>query len=47
MGHVYEFFIYIVHDHEGTVDEFTGDGIMVLFGASIALEDAPQGEMVK
>jgi tetratricopeptide (TPR) repeat protein len=31
-----------VHDYEGTVNEMTGDGIMALFGAPIALEDAPQ-----
>ena len=29
-----------VHDHDGTVQEITGDGIMALFGAPIALEDA-------
>jgi class 3 adenylate cyclase/tetratricopeptide (TPR) repeat protein len=42
MDQVYEILIHIVHDHEGTVNEFTGDGIMALFGAPIALEDAPQ-----
>jgi len=31
-----------VHDYEGTVNEMTGDGIMALFGAPVALEDAPQ-----
>ena len=39
---VYEILIRKVHDYEGTVNEFTGDGIMALFGAPIALEDAPQ-----
>jgi class 3 adenylate cyclase/tetratricopeptide (TPR) repeat protein len=42
MDHVYEILIHKVHDYEGTVNEFTGDGIMALFGAPIALEDAPQ-----
>jgi class 3 adenylate cyclase/tetratricopeptide (TPR) repeat protein len=42
MDEVYEILINKVHDYEGTVNEMTGDGIMALFGAPIALEDAPQ-----
>ena len=42
MDKVYEILIHKVHDYEGTVNEMTGDGIMALFGAPIALEDAPQ-----
>jgi class 3 adenylate cyclase/tetratricopeptide (TPR) repeat protein len=42
MDQIYELLIHQVHDYEGTVNEMTGDGIMALFGAPIALEDAPQ-----
>jgi len=42
MDQVYEILIHKVHDFEGTVNEMTGDGIMALYGAPIALEDAPQ-----
>jgi class 3 adenylate cyclase/tetratricopeptide (TPR) repeat protein len=42
MDQVYEIMIHKVHDYEGTVNEMTGDGIMALFGAPVALEDAPQ-----
>ena len=42
MDKIYETLIHKVHDYEGTVNEMTGDGIMALFGAPIALEDAPQ-----
>ncbi len=42
LDQVYEILIHKVHDYEGTVNEMTGDGIMALFGAPIALEDAPQ-----
>ncbi|MBM4278864.1 MAG: diguanylate cyclase [Deltaproteobacteria bacterium] len=42
MDQVYEILIQKVHDYEGIVNELTGDGIMALFGAPIALEDAPQ-----
>jgi len=45
MDQVYEILIHKVHDYEGTVNEMTGDGIMALFGAPIALEDAPQRAM--
>ncbi len=41
MDQIYEILIHKVHDYEGTVNELTGDGIMALFGAPIALEDAP------
>jgi hypothetical protein len=42
MDQVYEILIHKVHDYEGTVNEMTGDGVMALFGAPIALEDAPR-----
>ncbi len=42
MDEVYAILIHKVHDYGGTVNELTGDGIMALFGAPIALEDAPQ-----
>ena len=41
MDKVYELLIHKVHDYDGTVNEMTGDGIMALFGAPIAVEDAP------
>ncbi|MGD2184737.1 MAG: adenylate/guanylate cyclase domain-containing protein, partial [Desulfobacterales bacterium] len=39
MGQVYEILIHTVHDYKGTINEMTGDGVMALFGAPIALED--------
>jgi len=41
MDKVYEILIHKVHDYGGTVNEMTGDGIMALFGAPLAVEDAP------
>lgn len=32
----------VVHQHEGTINQYTGDGIMALFGAPRALEDHAQ-----
>src|SRR5512136_929101 len=42
MDKVYELLIHKVHEYEGTVNDLSGDGMMALFGAPIALEDAPQ-----
>ena len=42
MEQVYEIMMRQVHDFGGTVNEMTGDGIMALFGAPVALEEAPQ-----
>ena len=42
MDQVYEILIHKIYEYEGTVNEMSGDGIMALFGAPIAIEDAPQ-----
>ncbi len=42
MDRVQEILIHKVHDYEGIVNKMIGDGVMALFGAPIALEDAPQ-----
>jgi len=42
MDRVYEILIEKVHEYEGTINEMTGDGVMALFGAPVALEDGPQ-----
>ena len=31
----------IIHSHGGIIQDFAGDGIMAVFGAPVALEDAP------
>jgi class 3 adenylate cyclase len=38
MDQVYEVLLRQVRDYGGTVNEMTGDGIMALFGAPVALE---------
>jgi class 3 adenylate cyclase/tetratricopeptide (TPR) repeat protein len=42
MDDIYGLLIHEVHRFEGTVNEMTGDGLIALFGAPIALEDASQ-----
>jgi class 3 adenylate cyclase/tetratricopeptide (TPR) repeat protein len=42
MEKVLEIMILKVHQYQGTVNEIRGDGILALFGALDALEDAPQ-----
>ena len=42
MDEVFPLILEQVHHFEGTVNQFTGDGVMALFGAPIALEDAPR-----
>ncbi len=41
MNRVYARMLDAVHQYEGMVQELTGDGILALFGAPIALENAP------
>jgi class 3 adenylate cyclase/tetratricopeptide (TPR) repeat protein len=42
MDEIFEILIHKVYEYEGTVNEMAGDGIMALFGAPVAVEDAPQ-----
>jgi len=42
MDEIFEMLIHKVNEFGGTVNKMTGDGVMALFGAPIALEDAPQ-----
>ena len=41
MDRAFELILGEVHRYEGTINQFTGDGVMALFGAPVALEDAP------
>ncbi len=42
MDRCFQIILAEVHRFEGTVNQFAGDGAMALFGAPLALEDAPQ-----
>ena len=42
MDELYEVLIHAVHELGGSVNELTGDGVVALFGAPLALEDGPQ-----
>ena len=42
MDRVFQLILQWVHRFEGTVNQFLGDGVMALFGAPVALEDAPR-----
>ena len=41
MGHISRLMTAAVHQHRGSVKNFSGDGIMALFGTPVALEDGP------
>ena len=42
MDHCFARITAAVHRFEGTINQYTGDGVMALFGAPIAHEDGPQ-----
>jgi class 3 adenylate cyclase len=42
MDQIYEILFHRVNEYQGTVNDLRGDGVLALFGAPIALEDAPQ-----
>jgi class 3 adenylate cyclase/tetratricopeptide (TPR) repeat protein len=46
MDRVFQRILAQVHHYEGTVNQFTGDGVMALFGAPLALEDAPRRAVI-
>lgn len=41
MNRAFEIILAAVHRHEGTINQFLGDGVMALFGPPIAHEDHP------
>lgn len=42
MDRAFQLILEQVHQYEGTVNQFLGDGVMALFGAPLAIEDAPR-----
>jgi class 3 adenylate cyclase/tetratricopeptide (TPR) repeat protein len=42
MDRAFQLILEQVHRYEGTVNQFLGDGVMALFGAPLAIEDAPR-----
>jgi class 3 adenylate cyclase/tetratricopeptide (TPR) repeat protein len=42
MNHCFALITDVVHRLEGTISQYTGDGVMALFGAPTALEDGPR-----
>ncbi len=42
LNQILEILIYKTHEYEGTVNELRGDGVLALFGAPYAIENAPQ-----
>ena len=42
ISHCFELITSEVHRFEGTINQYTGDGVMALFGAPIAHEDGPR-----
>src|SRR5262249_41857562 len=42
MDRCFELITAAVHRFEGTINQYTGDGVMALFGAPIAHEDGPR-----
>ena len=42
MDGCFEILLDEIHKYEGTINQFTGDGVMALFGAPLALEDHAQ-----
>ncbi len=42
IDHCFELITAEVHRFEGTINQYTGDGVMALFGAPIAHEDSPR-----
>ncbi len=39
LDRVFAILLEVIHRYEGTINQFTGDGVMALFGAPLALED--------